>query len=281
MSVDSARPEVTNTWTLLISALRSFLISVSVSVWPHSAMTSPVSGLTASTAMMRRCRALAALDGVHLVAEVDRRVRREDLDLVDFQSAEAVEHLFGQLVAFLDEQLRLVALELRARLLCLELRRVGVDCFTGERDVLGDDRAEDFALVGAALALLHEVELALAEEEAEDRRVRSVAECAQERGGRELLLLVDVDVDDVVDVDRELDPRSAERDDARRDQALAVRVRGLFEHHAGRAVQLAHDDALGAIDDEGAERREQRKLTEIDFLLDDVRALARFPSPRR
>ena len=101
-------------------------------------------------------------------------------------------------------------------------------------------------------------------------RVRAVAERAQERRGRELLLLVDVNVDHVVDVDGELDPRSAERDDACGDQALPVRVRRLFEHHARRAVQLADDDALGAVDDERSERREQRKLTEVDFLLDDV-----------
>ena len=73
-----------------------------------------------------------------------------------------------------------------------------------------------------------------------------------------------------MDVDGELDPRAAERDDARRDETLAVRVRRLLEHDARRAVQLAHDDAFGAVDDESAERREQRQLTEIDFLLDDV-----------
>ena len=134
----------------------------------------------------------------------------------------------------------------------------------------------DFALVGAALALLGEVELAHGEEQPQDVRVRPVAERAQERRRRELLLLVDVDVDHVVDVDGELDPRSAERDDARRDQALAVRVRRLLEHDARRAVQLADDDALGAVDDEGAERGEQRQLAEIDLLLDDVaRALRR------
>ena len=77
-----------------------------------------------------------------------------------------------------------------------------------------------------------------------------------------------------MDVDGELDPRSAERDDARRDQALSVRVRRLLEHDARRAVQLADDHALGAVDDEGAERREERQLAEIDFLLDDVLAAA-------
>ena len=113
------------------------------------------------------------------------------------------------------------------RLLGARLRRVLGGRFTGQRDVLGDDRADDFAHVGAALALLGEVEIADGEEEAENVRVRPVAERAEERRGRELLLLVDVDVDDVVDVDGELDPRAAERDDARRDEALAVRVRRL------------------------------------------------------
>jgi hypothetical protein len=44
----------------------------------------------------------------------------------------------------------------------------------------------------------------------------------------------------------------------------------LLEHHTGRPVQLADDDALRAIDDESPERREERQLTEIDLLLDDV-----------
>ena len=197
-------------------------------------------------------------------------MRREDLDRVDALPAETVEHLFRQLVAFLDEQHVLGALALGLRLLGARLRRVLGGRFTGKRDVLGDDRAEELALVGAALALLGQVEVADGEEEAENVRVRPVAEGAQKRRGRELLLLVDVDVHDVVDVDRELDPRAAERDDARRDEALAVRVRRLFEHDARRPVQLADDDALRAVDDEGAERREQRQLAEIDLFLDDV-----------
>ena len=35
-------------------------------------------------------------------------------------------------------------------------------------------------------------------------------------------------------------------------------------------MQLAHHDALGAVDDEGAELGQERQVTEIDFLLDDV-----------
>src|SRR6185312_4212561 len=137
-------------------------------------------------------------------------------------------------------------------------------------DVFGDDRAEQLAHVGAALTLLGEIEIAHGEEESEDVRVAPVAESAKERGGRELLLLVDVDVDDIVDVDRELDPRAAERDDARGDETLSVGMRRFLEHHTGRPVELADDHTLGAVDDEGAEGREQGQLTEIDLFLDDV-----------
>jgi hypothetical protein len=79
-----------------------------------------------------------------------------------------------------------------------------------------------------------------------------------------------VDVDHVVDVHGELDPRPAERDDARADQPLPVRVRRLLEDDARRPVELADDDALGAVDDEGAQPGEQRELAEVDLLLDDV-----------
>src|SRR5439155_895393 len=64
--------------------------------------------------------------------------------------------------------------------------------------------------------------------------------------------------------------RAPEWDDPRREQPLAIRVDALFEHHARRAVQLRHDHPLGAVDHERAQRREDRQLTEIDFLLDDV-----------
>jgi hypothetical protein len=44
----------------------------------------------------------------------------------------------------------------------------------------------------------------------------------------------------------------------------------LLEHHAGRAVELAHHHALGAVDDERAELGQEGQVTEIDLLLDDV-----------
>jgi hypothetical protein len=90
------------------------------------------------------------------------------------------------------------------------------------------------------------------------------------RRGGELLLLVDVDVDHVVNVDRELDPRAPEGDDPRREQPLAVGVRVLLEHHARRPVELAHDHALGAVDHERPERGHDGQLTQVDLLLDRV-----------
>ena len=272
ISVDSARPDGTKTWTLRISALRSFLISVSVSVCPASAMTSPVSGRRRRRRAARRCGRSPRSMASDFVAQVDRHVRREHLDLVDALTAKAVEHLFGELVAFLDEHLVLErAHARRAAFFVLAFGRVGGRALRPAASMssamIAPMTSRD---VGAALALAREVELADAEEEAEDVGVRPVPERAQQRGRRELLLLVDVDVDHVVDVDGELDPRAAERDDARRDQALSVRVRRLLEDHARRPVQLADDDALGAVDDEGAELGEQRQLTEIDLLLDDV-----------
>ena len=140
----------------------------------------------------------------------------------------------------------------------------------GIRHVRGQQRADDLALLLPALELAGDVELLRREEELEDVGVVPVAEGAQQRRGRELLLLVDVDVDHVVDVDRELDPRAPERDDPRREQPLAVRVGVLLEHDARRAVQLAHHDALRAVDDERPERGHDRQLAEVDLLLDGV-----------
>ena len=44
----------------------------------------------------------------------------------------------------------------------------------------------------------------------------------------------------------------------------------VIEEHARRAVQLRDDDALGAVDDEGAVVGHQRQLAQIDLLLAHV-----------
>src|SRR5207253_2342882 len=83
----------------------------------------------------------------------------------------------------------------------------------------------------------------------------------------ELTLAVDPDIEQVLVVVLELDPASAVGNDL----AEKVALRGnALEKHARRAVQLADDDALGAVDDKGAVVRHQRDFAEEDFLLLDV-----------
>src|SRR5207249_4945579 len=77
---------------------------------------------------------------------------------------------------------------------------------------------------------------------------------------------IDADVEEVLGVVLELHPRSAVRDDLRDVERLVFRV----EEGARRPVQLADDDALGAVDDERAVLRHQRDVAEVDLLLLDV-----------
>ena len=92
-------------------------------------------------------------------------------------------------------------------------------------------------------------------------------ESAEEDRTQELALAVDTDVEHILLVVFELYPGSTVGND------LAQEVRAIvggFEEHAGRAVQLADDHALGAVHDEGAVVGHQRNVAEEDFLLLDV-----------
>jgi hypothetical protein len=100
-----------------------------------------------------------------------------------------------------------------------------------------------------------------------------VAERAQVHGRVQLAAAIDADVEDVLVVELEVEPRAAVRDHARAVEQLAARVRlalVVIEEHAGRAVQLADDHPLRAVDDERAGVRHQRDLAEVDLLLLDV-----------
>ena len=95
----------------------------------------------------------------------------------------------------------------------------------------------------------------------------------QQRGDRQLALAVDADVDDVLGVELEVEPAAAIGDDPRGEQIFARRM-GLaaimVEQHAGAAVHLRNDDALGAVDDEGAVHRHERHVAHVDVLLLDI-----------
>ncbi len=95
----------------------------------------------------------------------------------------------------------------------------------------------------------------------------------QQRRHRNLAATVDARIDDVLGVELDVEPGAAIGNDARREQQLAGRVAlalVVIEEHARRAVHLRDDDALGAIDDEGAVRRHEGHVAHIDVLLLDV-----------
>ena len=84
-------------------------------------------------------------------------------------------------------------------------------------------------------------------------------------------LAVDADADRVLLVDVELEPGSAARDDLGHVDVLVGRlVEILGEVGAGGTHELRHDDALGAVDDEGAPTRHDREVPHEDFLLLDL-----------
>ena len=99
------------------------------------------------------------------------------------------------------------------------------------------------------------------------------AEGVEQRRDRELALAVDAGIHDVLGVELDVEPGTAIRDDAGGEQQLA-RGMGLalvvVEEHARRTVHLRDDDALGAVDDEGAVVRHERHVAHVDVLLLDV-----------
>jgi hypothetical protein len=107
-----------------------------------------------------------------------------------------------------------------------------------------------------------------------EERVVGVAELErlEQHRHRLLALPVDADVHDVFLVDLELEPRAAAGDHLGVGDILFGR--GLVgiqaEVHAGRAHQLRHDDALGAVDDERAPVGHHREVPHEDRLLLDL-----------
>ena len=102
----------------------------------------------------------------------------------------------------------------------------------------------------------------------EDVRVRPVAEGAEESRGQEFaaaLFAVEINVEQIAGVKLRLIPGTAIGNDAEGMERLAVGMLGRFKGQAGRAMQLADDDALGAVDDKSALRRHQRQFAHEHF----------------
>ena len=99
------------------------------------------------------------------------------------------------------------------------------------------------------------------------------AQRIKQRRHRQLAAPVDAHIDDVLGVELEVEPGAAIGNDAGGEQQLAGGMRlaaVVVEEHAGRTVHLRDDDALGAVDDEGAVRRHERHVAHVDVLLLDV-----------
>src|SRR6202035_4380306 len=83
------------------------------------------------------------------------------------------------------------------------------------------------------------------------------AQRAKENRAQEFALAVDAHVQNVLGVVFEFDPRAAVRNNLAEEVGAVI---GAFKKDAGGAVQLADDDALGTIDDEGAVLCHQRNV---------------------
>ena len=81
-------------------------------------------------------------------------------------------------------------------------------------------------------------------EDVDDVLVAVVTDGAEKRGHGQFLLPVDVGIHHAVDVRRELDPGSLERDDAGGIQLGPVGVHALVEEHARGPVKLGNDNSL-------------------------------------
>ena len=109
-------------------------------------------------------------------------------------------------------------------------------------------------------------------EHVQELLVLDVAHRAQQDRHRQFALAVDADEDFAFFVDFELQPGAAGRHQVG-DEDLLLGI--LRRHHvgAGRADELGDDDALGAVDDEGAAIGHPREVAHEDGLLADLAGL--------
>ena len=120
-------------------------------------------------------------------------------------------------------------------------------------------------------ARVHQTEMVVLEEMRQDR-FRRQADGLQQDGHRHLAASVDAEIQDVLGVELEVEPRTAIRNDSRTEKQLAAAVRFalvVLEEHARAAVQLADDDTLGTVHDEGAVVGHQGHFAHVDLLLLD------------
>ena len=127
----------------------------------------------------------------------------------------------------------------------------------------GRDVALLLPLAGQEVEVAHEAlddGVVLEAERAHEHEDRQAALAGDAGAGGDVLARLGLDV--------ELDPLTAVGVDGAGDDRLGVAA-GL-EDHAGRTHELAHDDALGAVDDERALVRHHREVAHEDGLFLDL-----------
>jgi len=128
-------------------------------------------------------------------------------------------------------------------------------------NVLDHAHARQFLdILRSDLGLIDEVE------GREDIAIRGDADGAQQGGDQELFAAVDIDDHHLVDIGCELHPGAAQGDDTRGVEPGPVGMGDFVEKDAGRAVELADDDALGAVDDKSAAIGHKGDEPQIDHL---------------
>ena len=91
----------------------------------------------------------------------------------------------------------------------------------------------------------------------------------EQNGYRHFAAAVDTEVEQVFGVEFEVQPRATVRNNAGGKQQFAGRMGFapvVLEEHAGRAVQLRHNHALGAVNHKRAARGHQRDFAHIHFV---------------
>ena len=106
-----------------------------------------------------------------------------------------------------------------------------------------------------------------------DLRVGLYADGTDEGGDRNLAVLVDADIENVVCIGLVLEPCAAVRDNCGGEQDLIGLVELLAVVYAGRTDQLRYDCALCAVDDEGRGVGHLREVAHEDLLLLDLARL--------
>ena len=103
----------------------------------------------------------------------------------------------------------------------------------------------------------------------------------QQRHHRKLAALVDADGDAVLLGRVDFDPASALGNHAAAEQPALARFHFGDEIDTGAAMQLAHHDAFGAVDDELAAAEHDRQVAEVDFFLDRLLFVEPQPNAER